>query len=119
MINEHLECGRVVRQMQGRVFKRMQTRSTPLYKQIADRLLVDIRNGILPVGTLLPGEMELRRTYGTSRHTVREALRVLEYMGVVKRERGRGTGISVGGAPPAGARGTGCGGAGGVCGRVG
>ncbi len=77
--------------MQGRVFKIMQTRSTPLYQQIADRLLVDIRNGISPVGTLLPGEMEFRRTYGTSRHTVREALRVLEYMGVVKRERGRGT----------------------------
>jgi len=63
----------------------------PLYRQISDTLLAGIRDGLFPVGTLLPGELDLIGRYGTSRHTVREALRVLEDMGIVKRERGRGT----------------------------
>jgi len=63
----------------------------PLYRAIADELLAGIGQGIFPVGTLLPGEMELIHRYQSSRHTVREALRVLEDMGIVQRQRGRGT----------------------------
>ena len=63
----------------------------PLYREIADDLLAGIGQGIFPVGTLLPGEMELIQRYQSSRHTVREALRVLEDMGIVQRQRGRGT----------------------------
>ena len=63
----------------------------PLYRQIADALLSGIRDGLFPVGTLLPGELELIERFKSSRHTVREALRVLEDMGIVKRQRGRGT----------------------------
>ena len=63
----------------------------PLYREIADDLLASIGQGIFPVGTLLPGEMELIQRYQSSRHTVREALRVLEDMGIVQRQRGRGT----------------------------
>ena len=63
----------------------------PLYRQISNALLSGIRDGLFPVGTLLPGELELIERFGSSRHTVREALRVLEDMGIVKRQRGRGT----------------------------
>ena len=63
----------------------------PLYRQISDNLLAGIREGKFPVGTFLPGEMELIDRFDASRHTIREALRVLEDMGLVKRQRGRGT----------------------------
>ena len=63
----------------------------PLYRKIADTLLAGIREGKFPVGTFLPGELELIDRFDASRHTIREALRVLEDMGLVKRQRGRGT----------------------------
>ena len=63
----------------------------PLYRQISDILLASIREGKFPVGTFLPGELELIDRFEASRHTIREALRVLEDMGLVKRQRGRGT----------------------------
>jgi GntR family transcriptional regulator len=64
---------------------------TPLYRQISETLLEGIRGGKFPVGSFLPGELELINRYAASRHTIREALRVLEDMGLVKRQRGRGT----------------------------
>ena len=63
----------------------------PLYRKISDALLAGIREGKFPVGTFLPGELELIDRFDASRHTIREALRVLEDMGLVKRQRGRGT----------------------------
>ena len=63
----------------------------PLYRQISDNLLVGIREGKFPVGSFLPGELDLIDRFDASRHTIREALRVLEDMGLVKRQRGRGT----------------------------
>ncbi len=63
----------------------------PLYRQISDSLLSGIREGKFPVGSFLPGELELIDRFEASRHTIREALRVLEDLGLVKRQRGRGT----------------------------
>jgi GntR family transcriptional regulator len=63
----------------------------PLYRQISDTLLEGIREGKFPVGSFLPGELELIQRFDASRHTIREALRVLEDMGLVRRQRGRGT----------------------------
>jgi len=63
----------------------------PIYRKISNDLLVSIRDGVFPVGALLPGELDLIERYKSSRHTVREALRVLEDMGIVRRQRGRGT----------------------------
>jgi len=65
--------------------------SAPLYRQISETLLEGIREGKFPVGSFLPGELDLIDRYDASRHTIREALRVLEDMGLVKRQRGRGT----------------------------
>lgn len=42
-----------------------------------------------------PGEFDLTEQYGVSRHTIREALRVLRSEGILKSERGRGTSLHV------------------------
>ncbi len=73
----------------------------PLYRQVSDALLEGIRGGKFPVGSFLPGELELINRYEASRHTIREALRVLEDMGLVKRQRGRGTLVICTAANPA------------------
>jgi len=61
------------------------------YREIAESLIQDIRSGRLPVGGNLPGELELVASFGASRHTVREALRRLEDLGLIGRRQGVGT----------------------------
>ncbi|MCP5328314.1 MAG: GntR family transcriptional regulator [Sinobacteraceae bacterium] len=63
----------------------------PRYLQLAEDLIGEIRDGRLSVGQTLPGEFELCESYGVSRHTVREALRRLEELGLITRQRGVGT----------------------------
>ena len=63
----------------------------PRYRQIADDLLAQIRGGQHPIGTMLPTETELCALYTASRHTVREALRLVEEAGLVARRQGSGT----------------------------
>jgi len=63
----------------------------PRYKQIYEDLLGDIRSGQYPVGTLLPPELLISRKYRASRHTVREAVKLLSNAGVVSRRAGHGT----------------------------
>ena len=69
----------------------MTQRSQPLYQEIADELLDEIRSGKLPVGTMMPTEMELRERFGVSRHTIREAIRQLGELGLLTRQAGLGT----------------------------
>ena len=61
------------------------------YQQVAESLLDDIRAGRLAVGANLPGELELVDQFSVSRHTVREALRRLEELGLIGRRQGVGT----------------------------
>lgn len=63
----------------------------PLYRHIAALLTDAIHSGAFPVGTLLPTEQELCAQYRVSRFTVREALRILESLGLVSRRQGQGT----------------------------
>lgn len=63
----------------------------PLYIQVALELKGEIVNGVYPVGTLIPTEDELCKRFSVSRHTVREALRVLREEGLVISKRGAGT----------------------------
>lgn len=67
------------------------TDSAPRYRQLAEGLLADIGNGRYAIGDVLPGEHELVARHGVSRHTVREALRRLQELGLISRRRGIGT----------------------------
>ncbi|MGQ9371617.1 GntR family transcriptional regulator [Azospirillum sp. ST 5-10] len=61
------------------------------YAALAQVLVQAIRSGQWPVGSLLPGEVELAQQHGVSRATVRAALDHLEELGLVSRHRGLGT----------------------------
>ena len=64
---------------------------TPLYRHIAQLLAGEIRSGNFAVGSMLPTEQELCAQFGVSRFTVREALRILQSLGLVGRRQGQGT----------------------------
>lgn len=50
----------------------------------------DLRSGKIKVGDRLPGERTLAETYGISRASVREAIRILDAMGVLRSSVGSG-----------------------------
>jgi DNA-binding GntR family transcriptional regulator len=66
-------------------------RRQPHYVVLAETLLRDIESGRYPVSSLLPTEKELAQQFGMSRHTVREAVRRLQDLGLISRQPGVGT----------------------------
>lgn len=69
---------------------------SPLYQRIAQTLQAEIEAGAFTVGSMLPTESELCARFDVSRHTIRDALRVLGELGMVSRRRGSGTLIAAG-----------------------
>jgi DNA-binding GntR family transcriptional regulator len=65
--------------------------TAPAYRKIADALRRKISNGKYPPGALLPTEHELCAAYCVSRHTARDALRLLTDDGLIERRRGAGS----------------------------
>ncbi len=63
----------------------------PRYRQLTATLRDAIASGEYPVGSLLPTEIEISRRFGVSRHTVRDALRILNSAGLIQRRRRIGT----------------------------
>jgi len=63
----------------------------PLYLQVARELKAEIVSGVYPVGSLITTEEELCKRFSVSRHTVREAVRVLRDEGLVASRQGAGT----------------------------
>ena len=63
----------------------------PRYRQLTAALRASIASGEYPVGSLLPTEIEISRNFGVSRHTVRDALRILSGAGLIQRRRRVGT----------------------------
>lgn len=63
----------------------------PRYVWLHEFLLKDISSGKYPVGSFLPTEGQLGKTYGVSRHTVREATRKLVDSGLISRRPSIGT----------------------------
>ena len=61
-----------------------------LYMQIVERIRQWILTGALKDGDLLPSERDLAQMFDVSRVPVREALKVLEFLGAVKHIRGKG-----------------------------
>lgn len=64
------------------------TRLRPAYQQVADQLRELILGGSLSPGDRLPNEADLCTSFGVSRSTVREAIRVLSSKGLVYTMRG-------------------------------
>ena len=62
----------------------------PLYYQLELQLRRAVTSGAFGEAGRLPTELELSRTYGVSRITVRGALERLEEDGLIVRQRGRG-----------------------------
>jgi len=61
------------------------------YEQIVKQIQHAIRDGQLPRGTKLPTERELAEQFGVSRSVVREAIKVLDTMGLVESRQGSGS----------------------------
>jgi GntR family transcriptional regulator len=67
----------------------------PLYVQLRDALLQEIRDGGLQPGDRFPSEAAVRDRYRVSRATVRQALGDLEASGVIRKVQGLGTFVAV------------------------
>ena len=63
----------------------------PLYQQLYDLLLDQIRSGVYPPGSKIPSEEELCKTYDLSRVTVRNALGRLVDDNILVKRHGKGT----------------------------
>ena len=63
----------------------------PLYQEIVDSILQQIRDGSLQPGARVPSQNELAAMFGVNAITSRRALLELEEQGVVRRIRGKGT----------------------------
>ncbi|MDO4912511.1 MAG: trehalose operon repressor [Lactobacillus sp.] len=61
------------------------------YQIIKSDLSEKIKRGFYEAGKLLPSETELASLYGSSRETVRKALRSLVDLGLIQKIRGRGS----------------------------
>ncbi len=65
------------------------------FQNVVDQIQEAILTGGLKPGDMLPSEMKLTEMFDTSRGTVREALRVLEQMGLIAVKTGAGGGAVV------------------------
>ncbi|GAB3678133.1 GntR family transcriptional regulator [Salinisphaera aquimarina] len=63
----------------------------PRYRAVAQTLVREIQNGHYPEGAMLPTENELCERFSVSRHTIREAFRRLQDVGLISRKAGVGT----------------------------
>lgn len=62
----------------------------PIARQVIDRIRHGLFSGDLKPGDQLPTETELCEIWGASRTPIREAIKILEYMGIVEIRRGEG-----------------------------
>ncbi len=73
--------------------------SQPRYRQLAEQFRKAITSGKYKPGDALPTEMEICETHKVSRHTARDALRILTDDGLIERRRGAGTVVAARGTP--------------------
>ena len=72
----------------------------PKYNLIAEQLIRDIKNGVYRVGDKLPTENELMIAFSASRHTVRNALRILRRRMIAESRQGSGSKVISSGMEP-------------------
>ncbi len=66
-------------------------RRTRIYEDVARQIQALIADGALAAGDMLPPERELAERFAVSRGSVRDAIRVLELVGLVVPRQGEGT----------------------------
>lgn len=72
--------------------RRLDTTSyIPLYKQIKNRILEDIKNQVYKPDSMIPSQKEFAEKYGVSRVTVRQAITDLTRSGILYSHKGKGT----------------------------
>ncbi|MBZ4691181.1 MAG: transcriptional regulator, GntR family [Cereibacter sp.] len=71
----------------------------PMYAELSDELIRKIRDGSYAVGSLLPTEIDMAKSRGLSRSTVRAALNRLVVLGLVCRQKGVGTTVIAAAGP--------------------
>lgn len=64
--------------------------AVPLYQQVMDDLKGEIARGVYAAGSRIPSEMELAKSYGVGRVTVRRAIEELSRAGYLNRQQGEG-----------------------------
>lgn len=68
-----------------------EVKNRSLSDQVFDQLATEITDGTYPIGTSLPAERTLAAVFKVNRHVVREALKRLEQVGLVRIAQGGGT----------------------------
>lgn len=66
----------------------------PIYIQIKDQIINEIKNGKLRIGEKLPTERELAQKLNISRNTISNTYNLLEQEGILVSYQGRGTFVS-------------------------
>lgn len=66
----------------------------PFYAQVKEDLIRRIEQCECQPGEQMPAEQEMCKVYGVSRTVIRQALRDLEYQGMIIRRKGKGTFVS-------------------------
>src|SRR5690242_19015893 len=66
-------------------------KKTRIAEEVADRIRMLILNGTFPPGHPLPSERLLTKRFGVSRGSLRDALRMLEMIGLLETRHGQGT----------------------------
>lgn len=66
-------------------------RTTPNYVKIQNFIIDKIKNGEYAIGSQIPPEAELARTFSVSRVTANKAVTELSLMGILERVRGKGS----------------------------
>ncbi|HET7560014.1 MAG TPA: FCD domain-containing protein [Limnochordia bacterium] len=78
---------------------REKLQSGPIAAQVIERIRHGLFSGDLKPGDQLPTELELCELWGVSRTPIREAVKILQYMGIVEIRRSEGTFICAEGRP--------------------
>jgi len=63
----------------------------PQYQNLYETLRQELRNGLYPIGSLLPSENDLQQKYNLTQPTVRQALSMLAEEGYIKKFQGKGS----------------------------
>lgn len=64
---------------------------SPLYRQVRQLIIDDLRAGVWRPGELIPSEQELAARHGVSQGTVRKAIEELAALHLLVRQQGKGT----------------------------